>query len=151
MSVRQKIADLGLEFPAAPTPVGSYVPVVRTGNLIYTSGQLPTMEGRLLLTGKVGAEVDVSKAQASAAMAVLNALAAIELEVGSLDDVRQIVRLNVFVNSAPGFTDQATVANGASELLVHAFGNPGRHTRCALGVAELPLDAPVELDMTVEV
>lgn len=151
MSVREKIADLGLDFPQPPTPVGAYLPTVRTGNCIYTSGQLPTMDGRLLVAGKVPEEVDLGKGQAAAAMAVMNALAAIELELDSLDDIRQIVRMNVYVNSSPGFTDQAAVANGASELLVHAFGSPGRHTRCAVGVAELPLNAPVELDLLVEV
>jgi enamine deaminase RidA (YjgF/YER057c/UK114 family) len=128
---------------------------LRTGNRIYTSGQLPTLEGRLLVAGKVPEEVETTKAQAAAAMAVLNALAAIELELtsqdGELDDIQQIIRMNVFVNSSPGFADQATVANGASELLVHAFGSIGRHTRCAIGAAELPLNAPVELDLLVEV
>jgi len=151
MTVRDKIRQLGIELPPPPAPVGAYVPVVRTGGVIYTSGQLPTVGGQLIVEGKVPADVPLRAAQAAAAQAALNALAAIEAELGSLDDILRIVRVNVFVNSSAGFTDQAGVANGASEMLMQIFGDCGRHTRCAVGAAELPLNSPVELDLIVEV
>lgn len=150
MAVEDKLRELGLELPEAAAPVGAYVPTVRTGHLVFTSGQLPSANGSLIATGKVGSETSIEEAAAGARQAVLNALAAIKAEVGSLDKVAQVVRLNCFVNSAAGFTDQAKVANGASELLKAIFEN-GAHTRCALGAAELPLNAAVELDLIVEV
>lgn len=150
MTPEAKIRELGLELPAAPKPVGAYVPAVRSGNLIFTAGQLPLREGKLLAAGKVPSDVPLEAAQAAAATAVLNALAAIKGLAGSLDAIRQVVRVNVFVNSAAGFTDQAKVANGASDLLVKIFGEAGKHTRCAIGAAELPLNAPVEIDLVVE-
>ena len=151
MTIEARISQLGYELPAAAKPVGSYVPAVRTGSLVVTAGQLPMRDGKLTAQGKVPTDVSVPDAQAAAAQAVLNALAAVAGEIGSLDSITRIVRLNVFVNSAAGFTDQAKVANGASDLLVEIFGEPGRHTRCAIGAAELPLNAPVELDLTVQV
>ena len=151
MTVRDKIRQLGIELPPPPAPVGAYVPVVRAGGLIYTSGQLPTVGGQMIVEGKVPADVTLRAAQAAAAQAALNALAAVEAEIGSLDDILRIVRVNVFVNSSAGFTDQAGVANGASEMLMQIFGDCGRHTRCAVGAAELPLNSPVELDLIVEV
>ncbi len=151
MTAEQKLQELGLELPAVAAPVGAYVPTVQTGNLVYTSGQLPTKDGKLIVAGKVPAEVSLEQAHAAARQACLNALSAVRAEVGSLDRVNRVVRLNVFVNSSAGFTDQAKVANGASELLVEIFGESGKHTRCAIGVAELPLNAPVELDLIVEV
>lgn len=151
MSYEKKLQELGLELPAAPKPVGSYLPAVRTGHLVYTAGQLPIRGGTPVATGKVGAEVPLEVAQQCARQAVLNALAALRSLVGSLDAVTKIVRLNVFVNSAAGFVEQAKVANGASDLLVSVFGDAGRHTRCALGVAELPLNVPVELDIIAEI
>jgi len=151
MTVREKIEDLGLCLPPPPRPVGAYLPVIRTGNLVFTSGQLPSVAGELIVTGRVPTEVTLGEAQAAAAQAALNALAAIEVLIDSLDEVRQIVRVNVFVNSAEGFHDQAAVANGASELLVRIFGEAGQHTRCAIGAAQLPLNSPIELDMLVEV
>ncbi|HUU59614.1 MAG TPA: RidA family protein [Phycisphaerae bacterium] len=151
MTVRDKIRQLGIELPPPPAPVGAYVPVVRAGGLIYTSGQLPTVGGRMIVEGKVPTDVPLRAAQAAAAQAALNALAAVEAELGSLDDILRIVRVNVFVNSSAGFTDQAGVANGASEMLMQIFGDCGRHTRCAVGAAELPLNSPVELDLIVEV
>jgi enamine deaminase RidA (YjgF/YER057c/UK114 family) len=150
MSVREKIEQLGLTLPPPPTPVGSYLPVIRSGSLLYTSGQLPIVDGRLIIQGKVPDDLNLRQAQASAAQACLNALAALDLELGSLDEIRQVVRMTVYVNSSAGFHDQAGVANGASELLVQIFGNVGRHSRAAVGVAELPLNAPVELDLVVE-
>jgi enamine deaminase RidA (YjgF/YER057c/UK114 family) len=151
MSVEQKIKELGFELPPPPKPVGAYVSAVRTGNLVFTAGQLPSRAGTLIATGKVPASVPLEKAQEASRVAVLNALSAVAGLVGSLDAVKRIVRLNCFVNSAAGFTDQAKVANGASELLSAIFGEAGKHSRCALGAAELPLNAPVELDLVVEV
>ena len=151
MNVHEKLKAMGIQLPPTPKPVGSYVPAVRTGPLVYTSGQLPIREGALTCTGKVPSEVPLERAQAAAKQACLNALAAVCSAAGSLDAVARVVRLNVFVNSAEGFTDQAKVANGASELLTEVFGDAGRHTRCAVGAAELPLNAPVELDLIVEV
>ena len=151
MSVEQRIRELGFELPPPPKPVGAYVAAVRTGNLVFTAGQLPGREGKLVSAGKVPADVSLEAAQKAAQVAALNALAAVAGAVGSLDAVRRVVRLNCFVNSSPGFTDQAKVANGASELLTALFGEAGKHTRCAIGAAELPLNAPVELDLVVEV
>ena len=150
MSIRQKLNDLGIDLPEAPRPVGAYVPAVRTGDLIFTAGQLPLAGGKLTAAGKVPANVSLDEARAAARQAALNALAAVAALAGSLDAVMRIVRVNVFVNSAPGFTDQALVANGASDLLADIFGPAGQHTRCATGAAELPLNAPVELDMIVQ-
>ncbi len=151
MTPEQKLKDLGVDLPAAPEPVGAYVPAVRTGNLIVTAGQLPFANGQLTAVGKVPTGVSLAAAQAAARQAAVNALAAVSGIAGSLEAVVRIVRVNVFVNSAPGFTDQAKVANGASDMLADVFGPAGQHTRCAIGAAELPLDAPVELDMIVEV
>jgi len=151
MNPEKKLQQLGLELPPAAEPVGAYVPTVRTGQIIFTAGQIPTLGGQLVAAGKVPFDVSVEKAQAAARQACLNALAAVRAEAGSLAAVTQIVRLNVFVNSTKSFVDQALVANGASDLLLEVFGPAGKHTRCAIGAAELPLDAPVELDLIVEV
>ena len=151
MTPEQKLQSLGIELPAGAAPVGAYVPVVRTGNLAVTAGQLPLKDGSLIAAGKVSADVSLEDAQLAARQALLNALSALRSEIGSLDNVSRIVRLNVLVNSAAGFTDQAKVANGASDLLLELFGNAGRHTRTAVGAAELPLNAPVELDLIVEI
>lgn len=151
MTVQQKLTKLGLDLPAPPKAVGAYVPAVRTGQLIFTAGQLPMKDGELIAVGKVPDDVPLAQAQAAARQAVLNALAAAAAEAGSPDNIGRIVRLNVFVNSASGFTDQAKVANGASELLLELFDVAGRHTRCAIGASDLPLNAPVELDLIVEI
>ncbi len=151
MTAEARLKEQGIELPAPAAPVGAYVPAVRAGGLVLTAGQLPSIAGRLTATGKVPADVPVEAGQAAARQACLNALAALRAELGSLDAVARVVRLNVFVNSSPGFTEQAKVANGASELLAEVFGEAGRHTRCAIGAAELPLNAPVELDLIVEV
>ncbi|MDY7009896.1 MAG: RidA family protein [Planctomycetota bacterium] len=151
MKAEQKLQKLKIELPESAAPVGAYVPSVRTGNLIFTAGQLPIKDGQLIATGKVAGEATLEQAKAAARQACLNALSVVRAETGSLDAVARIVRLNVFVNSAAGFTDQAKIANGASELLVEIFGESGKHTRCAIGAAELPLNASVELDLIVEV
>lgn len=157
MTPEQRLASLGLDLPAPARPVGAYVPAVRTGDLIFTAGQVPVRDGEFLAKGKVPTEVPADMAEAAAIQAVLNALAAVKQALGDgdtpgeLDRVTRVVRVNVFVNSAAGFCDQAKIANAASELLLAAFGDPGRHTRCATGAAELPLNAPVELDLVVEV
>lgn len=151
MSVQEKLAQLGLSLPPAPTPVGSYVPFVRTGNLVFTSGQLPTKDGKLQATGKVGKDVGVEQAAEAARTAVMNAVAQVAGAAGGLDRIRRIVRLGVFVNSADGFTEQPKVANGASDLLVSIFGEAGKHARSAVGCNELPLNAAVEIEMTAEV
>ena len=151
MSIETRLTELGIDLPSPAKPVGAYVAAVRTGDLVFTAGQLPLTDGELIATGKVPSDVDIAAAQAGARQAALNALAAIKAEVGSLDAVRRIVRVNCFVNSDAGFTDQAKVANGASDVLKEIFGDVGVHTRCAIGAAELPLNAAVELDLIVEV
>ncbi|MBI5726039.1 MAG: RidA family protein [Planctomycetes bacterium] len=151
MTPEQNLNRLNINLPAPAKPVGSYVPVVAAGRLVFTSGQLPFKDGKLMHAGKVPSDVGLEFAQAAAGQALLNALAALRAELGSLDRVKRIIRLNVFVNSAAGFTDQAKVANGASDLLTQIFDQAGRHTRCAIGAAELPLNAPVELDIVAEI
>ncbi len=150
-SVEKKLIVRGETLPTPPAAVGFYVPVLRTGNLVVTSGQLPTIGKELTFQGKVGRDVSKEDAYNAARIACLNALAQIKSCLGSLDEVRQVVRLEGFVQSAPGFTEQAFILNGASELLVQLFGDAGRHTRFAVGVAELPLNACVELALWVEV
>lgn len=145
-----RLAELGLELPPLAAPLAAYVPAVRTGNLVYTSGQLPLVDGRLAGTGKVGAEIDPQEGQALARVCTLNALAAIDALVG-IDALTRVVKVVGFVASAPGFHGQPGVVNGASELLGEIFGDAGAHARSAVGVAELPLDAPVEVELIVEV
>ena len=147
----ERLADLGLTLPAVAAPVAAYVPAVRTGDHVYTSGQLPMVEGALAATGKVGADVDAEQAKALARTCALNALAAVKAEVGDLGKVRRVVKVVGFVASAPDFTGQPGVVNGASELLGEVFGDAGVHARSAVGVAVLPLDAPVEVELVVEV
>ena len=146
----QRLAELGLTLPPVATPLAAYVPAVVSAGQVFTSGQLPSVAGRLVATGKVGAEVSLEQAVEAARVAVLNALAAAAAQVGGLDHIRRVVRLVVFVASDPGFTAQPQVANGASELLGEIFGAHGVHARSAVGVAVLPLDAPVELELVVE-
>lgn len=150
MTLLNKIAELGLEWPAVAAPAGAYVPAIACGNIIFTAGQLPMKNGLLLARGKVPTDVPLETAQACTAQAAMNALAAAAAVAGSPDNIERILRVNVFVNSAPGFTDQAKVANGASDLLNQLFGPAGQHTRCAIGAAELPLNAPVEVDLILE-
>jgi enamine deaminase RidA (YjgF/YER057c/UK114 family) len=144
-----RMAELGIRLPPVTAPVAAYVPAVRTGSLVFTSGQLPFVDGGLRRTGKVGGSVDVEAAAADAKVCALNALAAIDDLVG-LDSVARIVRVVGYVASAEGFTGQPRVVNGASELLGKIFGDAGQHARSAVGVAELPLGAPVEVELTVE-
>ena len=151
MTPEQRLRDMGLELPPAPKPVGAYIPAVRTGNLVFVSGQLPMKGGALMATGHVGAEVSLEEAQGCARQAALNALAVVAAEAGGLANVARVVRLTGHVASAPGFTDQALVMNAASELVGACLGDAGRHSRAALGAAELPLGSPVELEMIVEV
>ena len=150
MSVADTLAGLGLALPPVATPAGAYIPAVTSGSLVYTAGQLPFIEGALPETGKVGAEVAVDDAIAFARIAVLNALAAAESAIGSLERVTRVVKVVVFVASDPSFTAQPSVANGASELLGQVFGDAGRHARSAVGVAVLPLDSPVEVELILE-
>lgn len=149
--IEDVLAKLGIELPPASAPVASYVPVRRTGNLAFVSGQLPLQDGVLLFPGKLGAEVALEQGQEGARRCALQALAALREALGSLDAIRGIVQLSVFVASVPGFTDQPKVANGASDVLVEIFGDAGRHTRAAVGVAELPLGASVEVALVAEV
>jgi len=150
VSARDRLAELGIELPAPVAPLASYVPAVRTGDLVYTSGQLPIVDGALAATGKVGAEVSVADAARHARTCALNALSAIDALVG-IDAVRRVVKVVGFVASAAGFAEQPQVVNGASDLLGEVFGAAGQHARSAVGVAELPRDAPVEVELIVEV
>ena len=146
----ERLAALGLSLPDVAKPVAAYIPAVRSGNHVFTAGQLPLRSGEMITTGKVGDQVTPEQAAECAQQCALNALAAIGAEV-PLEQVRRIVKLVVFVASTPDFTGQPTVANGASELVGEVFGDAGRHARSAVGVAVLPLDAPVEVEMIVEV
>jgi enamine deaminase RidA (YjgF/YER057c/UK114 family) len=147
----ERLAELGLSVPEVAAPVAAYVPAVRSGAHVFTSGQLPLREGTLITTGKVGAEVSLEEAVECAKQCALNAIAAVRAEVGELSAVKRVVKVVAFVASAPDFTAQPKVANGASELLGTVFGDAGVHARSAVGVAALPLDAPVEVEITVEV
>jgi enamine deaminase RidA (YjgF/YER057c/UK114 family) len=149
--IEQKLAELGLSLPDVAPPAGVYLPAVRSGNYIYTSGQLPMVEGKLIATGKVGAEVTLDEAKALAQRCALNALAAVKWELGDLSQVKRVVKVVGFVASTPDFTAQPGVVNGASELLGAVFGDAGQHARSAVGVAVLPLDAPVEVELIVEI
>jgi enamine deaminase RidA (YjgF/YER057c/UK114 family) len=144
------LRDLGYELPMVPHPAGSYVPATRVGTLLFTAGQLPFKDGRLLYTGKVDAGVSVEEAKEAARLCVLNALAAVKAEVGTLEKAHHIARVTGYVASAAGFNGQSEVMNGASDLLGRLFGDKGLHARTAVGVAELPLDAPVELELIVD-
>jgi enamine deaminase RidA (YjgF/YER057c/UK114 family) len=150
-SPAERLAALGLTLPPVITPLAAYVPAVRSGNTVYTAGQLPMADGQLLSVGKVGAEVGAAEAAALARTCALNALAAAASVAGGLSAISRIVKVTGFVASAPDFTGQPQVVNGASELLLEIFGDTGRHARSAVGVAVLPLNAPVEIELTVEV
>jgi enamine deaminase RidA (YjgF/YER057c/UK114 family) len=147
----ERLAEMGLSVPEVAKPVASYIPAVRTGNYIYTSGQLPMRDGQMITTGKVGGEVSPEEAVECARQCALNALAAVRAELGDLSQVKRIVKVVAFVASTPDFTGQPGVANGASELFGEVFGEIGRHARSAVGVPVLPLDAPVEVELLVEV
>jgi enamine deaminase RidA (YjgF/YER057c/UK114 family) len=147
----ERLASLGLTLPPVTVPVAAYVPAVRTGNYVYVSGQVPVVDGKLQGKGKVGDTVTPEDAAALARICALNALAAAADAAGGLDAITRIVKVTGFVASAPEFTGQAQVINGASEFLIEVFGESGRHARSAVGMAVLPLDAPVEVEMIVEV
>ena len=150
MSIKEKLSSLGLTLPTAAAPVAAYVPAVKSGNLVFTAGQLPVVDGKLVLTGKVGSDVPPEDAKKMAEICALNALAAISL-VADIDQIEKIIRVGGFVNGVPGFVAIPAVVNGASELLIKLFGDVnGKHARTAVGVAELPLNAPVEIEMVVQ-
>src|SRR5215218_1382672 len=151
MSAEDRLAELGLSVPEVAKPVAAYIPAVRSGHHVFTSGQLPMRDGELMLTGKVGGEVSQEEAVECARQCGLNALAAVKAEVGDLSAIKRIVKVVAFVASTPDFTGQPLVANGVSELFGEVFGEAGRHARSAVGVPVLPLDAPVEVELVVEV
>ena len=148
--IEQKIESLGITLPSPPTPAGSYIPVIRTGNLIFISGQIPMAEGKVMFTGKVSDE-NLEIAQKSARMCAINILAQIKREIGDLDKVSKIVRLSGFVNAVPEFSQHPKVINSASDLIFEVFGEKGKHSRIAVGVASLPLNSMTEIDAIVEV
>jgi len=148
--VRAKLAELGLTLPVAAKPVAAYVPAIRTGNLVFTAGQLPLLNGEMAGTGKVGGEVTVEEAKKLAEICALNCLAAVET-VADVNKIIKVVRVVGYVNGIAEFTTQPAVVNGASELYLHIWGEAGKHARSAVGIAELPLNAPVEIELTVEI
>ena len=151
MTPEEKLKSLGIELPEAPKPLGSYVPFVRTGNLIYLSGMLPMHEGKLIKTGRVGETVSLEEAAGAAKTAAINGLAVLKSAIGGLDKVKRCIRIEGYVASAANFTDQPKVLNGVSDLMFEVFGEAGRHTRTAVGVNILPLNAPVEVSFIFEV
>ena len=148
--VRAKLAELGITLPVAALPVAAYVPAVRTGNLVFTAGQLPLVDGAMAGTGKVDGEVTVERAKELAQICALNALAAVAL-VADINKITKVVRVVGYVNGVPGFINHPAVVNGASELFIHIWGDAGKHARSAVGIAELPLNSPVEIELTVEI
>lgn len=151
MSFEARLKELGLQLPAAPKPVAAYVPAVKTGDYVYTSGQLPFVDGELKYQGKAGGEVSEKEAYEAAKICAVNCLSVIRAQVGSLDRIGQVVKITGYVNSVPGFHGQSKVLNGASELMGQIFGQAGHHARSAVGVSELPLGAVVEVEMLVKV
>jgi enamine deaminase RidA (YjgF/YER057c/UK114 family) len=149
--IEDRLGELGLTLPEVVPPLAAYVPALRVGDLVWTSGQLPMVDGKLVATGKVGAEVEPDDAAGFARICALNALAAVKAEVGELDEVTRVIKVVGYVASAPTFTGQPAVINGASQLLGEVFGDAGRHARSAVGVAVLPLDAPVEVELVVQI
>ena len=148
--VRAKLAELGITLPVAALPVAAYVPAVRTGNLVFTAGQLPLVDGAMAGIGKVDGEVTVERAKELAQICALNALAAVAL-VADINKITKVVRVVGYVNGVPGFINHPAVVNGASELFIHIWGDAGKHARTAVGIAELPLNSPVEIELTVEI
>jgi enamine deaminase RidA (YjgF/YER057c/UK114 family) len=149
--IEERLRDLQLEIPEAPKPVAAYVPAKKVGNLIFTAGQLPMVNGELISKGLLGQDVEIEEANKAARICTLNALAAIKGVIGDLDLIQQIVRVVGYVASVPTFTQQPAVVNGASELLLEIFGDDGKHARSAVGMAVLPLNASVEIELTVEI
>lgn len=151
MGIDEKLKEMNIVLPKVPRPVATYIPAVRTGNLLFLSGMLPFKNGEMVYIGKVGARIKEEVGYEAARLATLNALAVINEELGSLDHIKRIVRLTGYVASAAGFSRQPAVINGASDILVQIFGEAGRHTRVSVGVSELPMDSPVEIELIVEV
>ena len=150
MSANQRISELGIVLPQVATPAGAYVPAVVSGNLVFTAGQIPLVDGKLVATGKVGKDLSAEQAKEIARICALNAVAAVKSVIGDLDRIKKVVKVVGFVASDPAFSQQPAVVNGASELLEQIFGDKGIHARSAVGVAVLPLDAPVEVELIVE-
>ncbi len=151
MEREKKIEELGLTLPGMSVPAAMYLPIVQTGNLCFVSGQIPTKDGKLVYTGKVGGERTLEEAQEAAKLCALNACAALKMQVGDLDKVKRIVKVQAFVSTANGFDQQHLVTNAASELLFEVFGEAGRHARTAVGVNQLPMDATIEIELIAEV
>lgn len=149
--IEEKIKELGLELPGTPKPAAAYIPAIEVNKIIYTAGQVPSVNGELKYKGKVGSEITLEDGQKAAEICALNCLAAVKSVVGNLDHIRKIVKLTVFVNSADDFTEQHKVGNGASELLAKIFGDSGKHSRSAVGACGLPLNAAVEVEMIAEI
>jgi enamine deaminase RidA (YjgF/YER057c/UK114 family) len=150
-NIENKLSALGIQLPEPPKPLAAYIAAKQTGNLVFTAGQLPMVNGNLIATGLLGRDIEVEAAKAAAQTCVINALSAVKGVIGDLDKIKQIVRVVGYVASVPEFTQQPAVVNGASELLLEIFGEAGRHARSAVGVSVLPLNAAVEVELTVEV
>ena len=148
--IEEKLKELGIEIPTPPNPAGSYIPVVTTGNLAFVSGQIPMKEGKVIFEGKVPENQSVESARDAAKICIINGLAQLNVNLGSLDKITKFVRISGFVNSNPNFAEQPKVINAASDLLVEIFGDMAKHSRIAVGVASLPLNSTVEIDMIVE-
>ena len=148
--IEEKLKKLGIEIPTPPSPAGSYIPVVTTGNLAFVSGQIPMKEGKVVFEGKVPETQSIDSARDAARICIINGLAQLKANLGSLDNITKFVRISGFVNSSPDFTEQPKVINAASDLLVEVFGDMAKHSRIAVGVANLPLNSTVEIDMIVE-
>ena len=148
--IEDRLRELSIELPTPPSPAGSYIPVVTTGNLAFVSGQIPMREGKVVFEGKVPEQQSLESARDAAKICIINGLAQLKADLGSLDKIRKFVRISGFVNSSPNFTEQPKVINAASDLLVEIFGDIAKHSRIAVGVASLPLNSTVEIDMVVE-
>jgi enamine deaminase RidA (YjgF/YER057c/UK114 family) len=150
-TIEKRLSDLGVTLPAAAAPAANYVPFMRTGNLVFTAGQLPLRDGKLQVTGLLGRDVDSAAGKEAAKLCAINILAQAKAAIGDLEKIRRLVKITVFVASAPDFTEQHLVANGASDFLVAVLGEPGKHARSAVGTASLPLNAAVEIEAVIEV
>jgi enamine deaminase RidA (YjgF/YER057c/UK114 family) len=150
-TIEKRLNELGVTLPAAAAPAANYVPFMRTGNLVFTAGQLPLKDGKLQVTGLLGRDVDVAAGKEAAKLCAINILAQAKAAIGDLEKIRRLVKITVFVASAPDFTEQHLVANGASDFLVEVLGEPGKHARAAVGTASLPLNAAVEIEAVIEV
>ena len=149
--IEDKLKSLGITLPSPPKPAGSYIPVVITNKMAFVSGQIPIQDGKVVFTGKVSKDISVEEAQKAARLCVINGLAQLKAELGSLDKISKIIKVSGFVNSLPEFTDQPKVINGASDLLYEIFGEKGKHARIAVGVTSLPLNSAVEVDLVAEI